>query len=119
MRRYARTLDLIKDLFPNIRQTRWKNRTDFYSLFVVFSEILADHDLPQSQNSAIKKTLAKFADEVEERIGNEHATVSRRAAEYARAAVRGSSDRSRRVARHDALRSEIEHYFKPASKNTK
>lgn len=118
-RRYAKTLDLIRELFPNIRKTRWKNRTDFYSLFIVIAELLADHELPQSQHAGIRKTLTNFANEVEERISDEHAKVSRGAAEYARAAVRGSSDRSRRAARHEALLNEIEGCFKPVSKSGK
>jgi hypothetical protein len=102
-----------------LKKTRWKNRTDFYSLFIVIAELLADHELPQSQHAGIRKTLTNFANEVEERISDEHAKVSRRAAEYARAAVRGSSDRSRRAARHETLMNEIEEYFKPVSKSGK
>jgi hypothetical protein len=98
---------------------RWKNRTDFYTLFVLISELLLTKELPTSQYSSLKKTLAAFADEVEERISDDNANVSKNAAEYARAAVRGSSERSRRADRHAALKNEIEHHFRPISKSAK
>jgi hypothetical protein len=118
-RRYAKTLNLIKALFPDIRKLRWKNRTDFYSLFVVVAELLSSNELPTSQYSAFKKTLAAFAGEVEERISDDDADVSEDAAAYARAAVKGSSERSRRMDRHNALMDSIKRYFRPAVKTAR
>ena len=39
-RRFLKTLDLVEALLPDIRKTRWRNRTDFYSLFVVLASSL-------------------------------------------------------------------------------
>jgi hypothetical protein len=113
---YIRTLNLIKELYPDIRKTRWKNRTDFYSLFVVFAELLHDHVLPSTQHSPLKKKLAIFTANVDERINDETAKVPKRAAEYARNAIKGVSDRSRRAVRHDALMETVQSFFKEAPK---
>lgn len=113
---YVRTLNLIKELYPSIRKTRWKNRTDFYSLFVVLAELLKENLLPTSQQATLKKTLATFTADVDERIADESAKVPKLAAEYARNAIKGVSDRSRRAIRHDALMETISEYFRPIPK---
>jgi len=113
---YLRTLSTIKGLFPDIRKTRWKNRTDFYTLFVVTGEILKGNVLPPSQQPTLRKALTAFADEVDEWIGDNNSKVSKGAADYARSAIKGSSDRSRRVIRHEALMKAIKAHFRPISK---
>ncbi len=115
-RRYQRTLDLVKELFPNVKKTRWKNRTDFYSLFVVIAELLKTKILPPSQLSAIRKALTTFEEQVNLRIEDETAKVPKLAAEYVRNAIKGVSDKSRRVIRHDALMETVEEFFRDAPK---
>jgi hypothetical protein len=113
---YTRTLNFIKELFPDIRNTRWKNRTDFYTLFVVLAQILSNRKLPTSSRTLLLRTLKTFTDEVDERIADEEADVTDEAANYAKAVLRGSSDRSRRVARHQALLDTVSSLFKPILK---
>ena len=99
-----------------MRKTRWKNRTDFYSLFVVFAELLNGHILPSTQHTPLKRALATFTENVDKRIADETARVPPLAAEYARNAVRGVSDRSRRAVRHDALMETVFKFFKESTK---
>lgn len=115
-RRFTKTLEVIKELLPEIRESRWKNRTDFYSIFVVLAELLRDHVLQVSQVSSARKALLSFSAEVDKRIDDEHAKVSKVVADYARNAIKGVSDRSRRVIRHEALMSVIEDFFKQSPK---
>jgi hypothetical protein len=110
---YDRAFALIKDMFPDVRSTRWKNRTDFYSLFVAIAELLRDHTIPLPQYEPLKQALTSFAAEVDERIRNEMAPVSVEAAQYAPAVQKGSSDKSRRAVRHIALREVIKSFFTP------
>jgi Protein of unknown function DUF262 len=116
-RSYVKTLNLIKELYPDIRKTRWKNRTDFYSLFVVFAELLVTHILQPAQHTPLKKALSIFIDEVDLRIEDESARVSKLAAEYARNAIKGVSDRSRRMVRHSALMPTVKTFFKESAKS--
>ena len=115
-RMFVRTLNLIKELYPDMRKTRWKNRTDFYSLFVVFAELLNGHILPTTQHAPLKRVLATFTENVDKRIADETARVPPLAADYARSAVRGVSDRSRRAVRHDALMETVFKFFKESTK---
>ena len=115
-RRYQRTLNLMKDLLPDIKKTRWKNRTDFYSLFVVIAELLETKVLPTSQYNQMRKTLAAFAKSVDEWIADQTANVPKLSAEYGRNAIKGVSDRSRRMIRHEALMQTIKEFFRDAPK---
>lgn len=112
-RLYGRTFALIKELFPDVRSTRWKNRTDFYTLFVVIADLLRDHTVALAQYEAVKEAITKFGEQVGKRISNERARVSEEEAQYAVAAQKGSSDKSRRAIRHAALRKVIAGCFTP------
>jgi hypothetical protein len=115
-RQYQRALGLMKELFPDIKKTRWKNRTDFYSLFVVIAELLETKVLPNSQFGPVRRALATFAEQVDEWIADQTAKVPKRSAEYARNAIKGVSDRSRRAIRHDALMATVQEFFREAPK---
>lgn len=110
-RLYDRTLIAMQSIFPEIKKTRWRNRTDFYSLFVAIGSILGE-ELKGYNAEKVRGVLVDFAKEVDERVSNEEAKVSNDAADYAAAVKRGSSDRSRRAARHKALLSTVGELFK-------
>jgi hypothetical protein len=101
-RLYDRTLTAIQSIFPEIKKTRWRNRTDFYSLFVALGSILSEEPKRYSSEK-IRVILGDFAEQVNERISDEEAKVSEQAADYTAAVQRGSSDKSRRANRHKAL----------------
>ncbi len=110
-RRYDRTLSAVQSIFPEIKKVRWRNRTDFYSLFVAIGAILGED--PKSHNKEkVRGVLTDFAEQVNERISNEGAKVSNEAAEYTAAVQRGSSDKSRRAVRHKALLNVLSPLFK-------
>ena len=108
---YNQTFAIIRNLFPNIRSTRWKNRTDFYTLFVVIADLLGGHTLPLANLQGLKGALDEFVGQVEVHMGDETKLVPQTVIEYVRAVQRGSSDRSRRAARHAALKETVQPFF--------
>jgi Protein of unknown function DUF262 len=114
-RRFLKTLELVQALLPDIRKTRWRNRTDFYSLFVVLAGLLSGRIALTSRLPAMRKALLAFATDVDKRIADTHAKVPSVVADYARNVIIGVNDRSRRVIRHDALMETIQEYFRPVS----
>lgn len=112
---YKETFSLIRELFPEIRGTRWRNRTDFYSLFVAISGLLRTSRLPPQNIEMFRQTLMQFAEQVSMRIADEDATVPQAVNSYVPAVQRGSSDRSRRATRHVALTETVRAFFLPKS----
>ena len=105
-RKFMRTLDAIQSIYPNIKDTRWRNRSDFYSLFVALANrqesIRTDNAI-----GSLRDSLNEFASAIQFALdrerpdrpldGPEHVVA------YIGAIRRGSSDRARRVARQRAL----------------
>lgn len=93
----------IEQLFPNIEDTRWGNRADFYSLFVALGHLLENHELPKSKVKALRSKLMKFAFEVNKCLEDPESRASSIAKTYARAIEKGSNDKARRADRNDSL----------------
>ena len=111
-RRFSRSLELIQELLPDLKTARWHNKTDFYTLFVAVAHLLRDHRLPETQQRPLARSLASFAAEVDARLSDENASVSEVAVRYVRAVEKGSSDKSRRAARHQAMLDVISSHFR-------
>jgi hypothetical protein len=112
---FKATLTIITTLFPDLggSGTRWRNRADLYSLFLVIAEFLRGHaTLPPSQVVPLRKELERFSDEVNDRLADDHAKTRKPAREYARAVEKGVNDRHRRAIRHDQLEVTLHTYFK-------
>ena len=101
-RLHERTLIAVQVIFPDIKKTRWRNRTDFYSLFVTLGAILRE-GAKKYTPADVRNVLLEFAEQVNARISDDEADVSGGAAAYTEAVKRGSSDKSRRAIRHQAL----------------
>jgi len=110
-RLYNQTFAIVRSLFPDLRVTRWKNRTDFYSLFVAIAHLLRLHTLPLSNLEALKTKLDEFVGLVRAYMEDEAAEVPEAIKDYVGAVQRGSSDRSRRAVRHRVLTAAIEPFF--------
>lgn len=101
---FSKTLKTIQTILPNIsKYRRWSNKTDFYTLFVALASLLKSSELPRSEVPKLRKTLAKFAADVDRRLADEEAQASRDTVKYVRAVEKGANDKPRRAARHEAL----------------
>jgi hypothetical protein len=111
---FNRALDLVQELFADIKNTRWRNRTDFYTLFVVLASLLRDRpsmSISELEIDELRADLNLVSDEIDQWRIDEGSSVRGQIPQYVRNMQRGSSDRVRRVARHAALLQLIEHHF--------
>ncbi|MBI2927856.1 MAG: DUF262 domain-containing protein [Verrucomicrobia bacterium] len=106
-RRAQKTFDenlrAIQQFLPNIKETRWSNKTDFYTLFVAVAFVQRPLDLSTVTVKQVRNALDKFETEVNRRLADEDAKVSKEAVEFVRAVEKGANDKQRRAARHGAL----------------
>ena len=109
---FDETLKIAQKIFPEIKGTRWSNKTDFYTLFVATAFLLRSGKLQSSKIQQLRVTLNRFASEVDSRLADEEAKVSKDAIEYVRAVEKGANDKQRRAARHAVLINLIGPYFK-------
>lgn len=105
---FRKSADEIAQLIPNLKSTRWRKKSDFYTLFL---EIAARADsLPWSIDvrTEISRSLIDFGQRVTKLLTLEEdlwKDVNEQVVNYARNVSRAASDRGSRVARTKALRS--------------
>lgn len=113
---FNEALITIQSIFPDIKQTRWGNKTDFYTLFVALASMIRTSELTKNKFRDVRKSLDKFAEQINLRFANEEAKVPKTVIEYVRAVEKGANDKKRRADRHVALLEVIGEYFKPRQK---
>lgn len=113
---YGKTLITLQNILPDIREYRWRNQADFYSLFVALSQLLQEKELRQNPK-AVKRDLVKFAEQVNRRLADQRTRVPTNVVKYVRAVEKGVTDKARRGARHKALLPVLEQHFTAKAKS--
>lgn len=108
---FKQTLGTIQSVLPEIKGTRWHNKTDFYSLFVAIASLLRSQRLAEGAPAEFRRRLAALEASVDRRLADDTAKVSKNVAQYVRAVEKGANDKARRADRHAALLSSIRGYF--------
>lgn len=112
-RLYDQSLKLVQALLPDIKETRWSNKTDFYSLFVATGAILRSCDYDSEKSTEIRAALDRFEEAIDECFNNGEKHKSAEVVSYVRAVQRGANEKSRRANRHNALLTYLGPYFTP------
>ncbi|WP_155299119.1 DUF262 domain-containing protein [Deinococcus kurensis] len=113
------TLSYIEILFPKISETRWRNKTDFYSLFLAIGGFVRNGYRPIEPFANIRNTLDNLSDRIDrvrEVINNEPEAeiADTDALRYIRAIERGANDKSRRQERNIVLSNLLhQHFYQP------
>jgi hypothetical protein len=115
--KFIRTMEIIKYLFPEIKETRWHNRSDYYSLFVAISQHTNDYVFSDNNMGALSRRLTSFGKEVDEAVKKEGRSKDKIVTSYAKAVIAAAADRDRRLIRHEVLSKIIEKYIPRKRKN--
>ena len=111
-KRFSNALELIQELLPEIKRSRWSNKTDFYSLFVSLAHLLRTDVVPDDNIDPLADSLEEFEQEIAAYQEDEDADVQDVVGHYVGAMRRGSSDQFRRGVRHKAVLPVISPHFR-------
>ncbi len=102
----------IEQLFPDIKRTRWRKKTDFYSLFVYLASQTGKLPLSKEGRHNLRATLSKFAASVDAWLAVDGAGEpdDGNVQDYAKS-IRASSDLANRKRRHHALATVLNDIF--------
>lgn len=93
----------LRHVLPDMRRTRWRNKSDSYTLFLVFANHHEELPLPRDAREEAHDRLVKFADEVSAYVTQVRAggrpRASKRVAEYAGAVRAAATDLANRRVR--------------------
>lgn len=111
-RRFGRVFEQLEPIAGRLRRTRFRNKSDFYTLFVTLARRAEELPVPDSGEGLVNR-LREFSERVNdikreeaERRSTDPLTgdpLGQSALQYLRAVERAASDRLSRVRRHDAL----------------
>jgi hypothetical protein len=96
----------IGQLLPRLSATRWKKKSDFYTLFLVLAPKAQDFPWPADRREAVSTRILDFGARVDRLLRIEEGEWDAEQEDekvYARNVSRAASDRANRVARQDAL----------------
>lgn len=106
----------ILQILPNIHQSRWKKKTDFYTLFLVFSKHLSKFPLASENRQTANSLLVEFSNQINEFVKSEaidKKQLPTLVTDYG-AGIRASTDLGSRKRRFEAL----EKHLAPVLKST-
>lgn len=117
-RRLGRVFETLGPLASLLRRTRFRNKSDFYSLFVYLAKNAEALPLAKDRENWFIETIKKFSDRVNELKKKEadgHSIedltsdgLGTAGVKYLRSVERAASDRLSRVRREDSLRAVLE-----------
>lgn len=108
---FQETLQFVQTVLPGIKETRWRNKTDFYSLFVALAAQLRQYDPLPDGMGGFAQALDSLSKQIDIRFADETAVVTNEAVTYVRAVEKGANDKPRRAARHLVLLDLLKPYF--------
>lgn len=102
----------ILKILPDIQKTRWRKKTDFYSLFLVFGNHIDDLPLDKEGRTCAMDLLIEFGENITKRmkISSDEKDFSEEVEKYAKG-MRATSDYSSRVYRNEALEDVLQSVF--------
>ncbi len=112
-RLFESALALVQKVLPNIKETRWSNKTDFYTLFVAIGFLLRSQDFLNGKEKTLQKALAEFQADVDARLADDNHKTSENVVSYVRAVEKGANDKKRRADRHEAMVDLLSPFFRP------
>lgn len=110
---FIKVLGEIEQLLPDLTKTRWRKKSDFYSLFLKLSKHAKEFPLAAESRNTLSKLLLQFASEVDSVIGGTMPieTISPDVQTYVKNVERAASDLGSRKARENALANRLVQVF--------
>lgn len=99
------TLEIAR-ILPNLRSTRWRKRSDFYTMFTEFASRNQRMPFDEGNLDVIRGRIVRFGNEVDEILkldDRDRGGFDRNVITYARGVSRAASDRGNRIARSYAF----------------
>lgn len=93
----------IEGVIPEIRKTRFRKKSDFYTLFLVLASVKKIFPLTAERRLAVGDVLRRFGDEVDDYLADGQGSYDGNVVEYARNVEKAASDLGSRRARSRAL----------------
>jgi len=103
---FEAVLGELRAVLPDITRTRWRKKSDFYSLFLLFAQHSGKLPLASDAREKATATLVTFGERVDKYI-SKPGNYPKPVIKYARAVEKAASDLANRRARQEALETQL------------
>jgi hypothetical protein len=113
LRRFETARELTQQLVPDLVESRWRGKSDYYSVFLAIAELSEIKRLAKARKKTAINELREFGEQVSFRLTKEGARkrAPGQVSRYATAVEKAASDKDRRETRHEILVNLLEPYF--------
>ena len=113
LKRFEQAREITSQVVPKLADTRWRGKSDYYSLFLSTDALLQTGRLKPGAVKQAQKTISEFGQTVTQRLSKKgsRAKASKLVRMYSTAVEKAASDKDRREERHKILRSLLKEYF--------
>jgi hypothetical protein len=111
---FLQVLGELRKILPELRSTRWRKKSDFYTLFTVFATHKASLPLSADHRKTASTALLEFGKKVNEAVAsppNNRRRLSPLVSKYAKGVERAASDLGNRKARAEVLEGILRNSF--------
>lgn len=113
--KFQKVIFELEQLYPDIKNTRWRKKSDFYSLFVLLASKSELLPLSTEGRAKARQLLDSFAEKVNLAVtGNENLDLTEDERNYVKS-IRASSDIGNRKRRHEAIEHLLANVFESGS----
>jgi hypothetical protein len=113
LKRFEAARSASQALLPDLRATRWRGKSDFYSLFLCLADLSQGRRLASAKQKEASKALHSFGEAVTSVLSKTGGRkVPPSVLKYANAVEKAASDKDRRETRHEVLTRLLEPFFK-------
>lgn len=100
---FSSTRNKIEEIMGDLRPTRWRNKVDFYSLFLAFHDLMKEYTIPSARYEQIRDRLCAFGAEVDS-YRTKDTTSIQYVKEYADTIIAHTTEKSQREKRLQLVR---------------
>lgn len=104
--RFSTIKQNILKIIPDLRETRWKNKSDFYTLFIALNSLMNENkNLQENKLLKLQKELKYFSDKISKAAQktSKGKSLSKDFANYLNAVTKSTTDKDRRLTRHKII----------------
>jgi hypothetical protein len=114
LKRFLDIMGMITKIFIDIRTTRWKNKSDYYTLFLALNELTQDKKDLKVRYDKIENDLINFSEKISEATlkENKDKKYPKDIFDYMNAVIKSTTDKDRRITRNNIVVKIIKNHIK-------
>jgi len=114
IKKFWNLITIINEILPDIRNTRFRNKSDFYTSFVALSELTETNYIPKEKYNHLRNALLSFGEKINRftKKENKGKKLPKEISQYVNAVTKSTTDRDRRIIRHKIISKILTKYSK-------